>query len=284
MWVTRERMWVTLRLWAEGGEEESYGSDGGDGIAEENSGDGERIAFDDEVAPGEEEAGESSEIESGAMKRGEARGASGEQHGEDDAEGNGVKLNEGVGPETGFPGVPQGEIPAGERGDDEHEDGDDEHSTRGELAHGGGPEKIELLLQGDEPERKDDRRGKSDEDHPPVSGEEQEGETGAPSDVLSGNDPLQGPGKGEEEKIEGPDAQEAANVERLEIDLAAKGPLTDEKLCDEVGAEEEEEFDAEGSGGTECAKDGREHGSNAETRVKGRVVRNGVMNEDEEEG
>ncbi len=84
----------------------------------------------------------------------------------------------------------------------------------GELAHGGRPEEVELLLDGDAPEGKDDGRGKADEDHPPVSAEQGEGESGAPSDVLAGNVPLHDPGEGEEGEVKRPDAQDAADVKR----------------------------------------------------------------------
>ena len=120
------RSTASLRAIWQGGEEEGDGSEGHGGIAEKNAGDGERIAFDPEVVGGEGEAGEAAGEERGAVQRGEARGASAEKHGEQDAEGDGIQLDEGVGPHFGLPGVVGGQIPAGEVGGDEHDGGGDE--------------------------------------------------------------------------------------------------------------------------------------------------------------
>ncbi len=134
----------------------------------------------------------------------------------------------------------------------------------GKAAHGDRPEEIELLLDGDAPERKDDGRGEADEDHPPVSSEQGEGESGAPADVLVGNVPLHHPGKGEEGEVERPDAQDAADVEGAEIDAAEALALADEQLGDEIGAEDEEEIDAEGSG---VADAGQQRGEAGEVPI-----------------
>ena len=56
----------------ESGEEEGNGSEGGDRVAEEDAGDGKRIALDDEVATGKEKAGCTSDEEGGAMECGKA--------------------------------------------------------------------------------------------------------------------------------------------------------------------------------------------------------------------
>ncbi len=267
---------------AEGGEEERDGSEGHDGVAEEDAGHGERITFDLEIICGEGEASEASGEERQAMEQGKPRSASGEEHSEDDAEGDGIELNEGVGPDFGFPGVARGEIPAGEIGHGEHNGGGYEQAAFGKFAHGGGPEDVELLFDGDAPEREDYRRWKADEDQPPVATEQGKGESGAPSDVLAGNVPLHHPGEGEKGEIKRPDAQDAADVEGLEIDAAKAGTLADEKLGDEIGAEQEEEIDAEGSGGSEGGQGRCEHGSDAHVGVEGRVVRKSVVKEDEE--
>ena len=175
-----------------------------------------------------------------------------------------------------------GEIPAGEIGYGEHGSGGDEQSARGEFAHDGGPEEIELFLEGDEPEVEDKRRGKADEDHPPVSDEQSEREAGTPSDVLSGQVPLHGPGKGEEGKVKRPDAQEATDLERLEIDAATGGALADEEFGDEIGAEQKEELDAHGSGGSEGGEYGCQRGAGAQLGVEVRQMRHGVVDKDQE--
>ncbi len=142
---------------AERREEQGRGSEDGNGIAKENTGHGKRIEFDSEVVCREDEAGKASDEESGAQQWGKSRSASGEQDGEDDAESDAIELDKGVTPDFCFPGVVGCEIPAGETGYGEHGSSGDEQSALGEFAHGGGPEEIELLLEGDKPEGKDDR-------------------------------------------------------------------------------------------------------------------------------
>ena len=66
--------------------------------------------------------------------------------------------------------------------------------------------------------------------------------------MLVGDVPLHHPGEGEEGEVERPDAQDAADVKGAEIDVAEALTLADEKLGDEIGAEHEEQIDAEGSG------------------------------------
>ncbi len=104
----------------------------------------------------------------------------------------------------------------------------------------------------------------------------------APSDVLAWKVPLHGPGEGKEGEIKRPDAQDAADEERLEIDLATGGALADEKFGDQIGAEQKEKLDAHCSGGSEGGDGRREHGGNAHLGVEGRVVRHGVVEEDQE--
>src|SRR5208282_2972243 len=114
------QMWGTFGIFMEGGEEEGDGSESHDGIAEKDAGDGEGINFDLEVVCGYGEGGDAGGEERGALQNGKARDASGEQGGEEDAEGDGIELDKAVGPHFGFPGVVGGEIPAGEVGSDEH--------------------------------------------------------------------------------------------------------------------------------------------------------------------
>ena len=95
--------------------------------------------------------------------------------------------------------------------------------------------------------------------------------------------PLYDPCKGEEGEVKRPDAQDAADVEGLEIDVATGGALADEEFGDEIGAEQKEELDAHGSGGSEGGEDRCERGAGAQFGVEVRQMRHGVVKEDQEE-
>jgi len=127
------------------------------------------------------------------------------------------------------------------------------------------------------------RGRKADKDYPPVAAEKDEGEECAPSDLLSGNEPLHSPGERKKEEIKRPDAKDATDIKSLEINVAARGSLAYEKFGDEIGAEKEKELDAIGSGSRQTGQQRCENVANAQMRIERRIVGKGMVNEDQKE-
>src|SRR6266545_1624568 len=90
--------------------------------------------------------------------------------------------------------------------------------------------------------------------------------------MLRGDKPLQHPRKSKKEEIERPDAQHAPHVKGTEVDVAEAMPLADEKLGNEVGAEQEEQVDAEGPRCADCGEGRGDRGRDAHAAVELRMM------------
>lgn len=135
-------------------------------------------------------------------------------------------------------------------GDQEERHGDVLEAADAAPAHGEGPEQVELFFERDAPERAGGGSGIAGDGAAPVSDEKEKAEQ-----VRDGESVGEGEEAGEEEggdgqegEIERPDAQDAAHVEGVEVDRAGDELFAAKQFGDEVGAEGEEEVDAELAG------------------------------------
>src|SRR6185369_9560545 len=137
-------------------------------------------------------------------------------------------------------------------------DGEYSHCVPRNAAHDRGPRQVELLLNGDAPQGKDDRRGETLEDDPPIAGKERESHACAPTDLLTRNDPVQRSSECEENEVQRPDAQDASQVESTHIDFATLLLLAQQQLGNEIRAKGEEDINAKRSHRTDSADHSRD--------------------------
>ena len=124
----------------------------------------------------------------------------------------------------------------------------------------GRPRDVELLFDGDAPQRKNHRRRESVKDDEPVPCQKREPHPGAQGDVLARNNPLQNHCEREKRKVQRPDAQNASYVERAHIERTDQVFFAEQEFGDQVRAENEEQAYAEGTG--------RAYAANASSRER----------------